>query len=76
MKYFDAHCHVQFDPYDADRVDVLNRMIVHEVGGMVVGLALDSSVLNLPWSVRPAPPMMILTIVAGCFFAINSGMYL
>lgn len=47
MKYFDAHCHVQFDPYDEDRVDVLNRMIEKEVGGMVVGVDLDSSVKAL-----------------------------
>lgn len=47
MKYFDAHCHVQFDPYDADRVDVLNRMKVEGVGGMVVGVDLDSSVRAL-----------------------------
>ena len=47
MRYFDAHCHVQFDPYDADRVDVLNRMISEEVGGMVVGVDLDSSVKAL-----------------------------
>lgn len=47
MRYFDAHCHIQFDPYDADRVDVLNRMIAQEVGGMVVGVDLDSSVKAL-----------------------------
>lgn len=47
MKYFDAHCHVQFDPYDEDRVVVLNRMIEQEVGGMVVGVDLDSSVKAL-----------------------------
>lgn len=47
MRYFDAHCHVQFDPYDEDRVAVLNRMIEQEVGGMVVGVDLDSSVKAL-----------------------------
>ncbi|MES2931786.1 MAG: TatD family hydrolase [Patescibacteria group bacterium] len=47
MKYFDAHCHVQFDPYDADRAAVISAMQDKEVGGMVVGVDLDSSVKAL-----------------------------
>ncbi len=47
MKYFDAHCHVQFDPYDADRDTVLASMKEQEVGGLVVGVDLDSSVKAL-----------------------------
>ncbi|HEY0979495.1 MAG TPA: TatD family hydrolase [Candidatus Paceibacterota bacterium] len=47
MKYFDAHCHVQFDPYDEDRDAVLASMRAQEVGGMVVGVDLDSSVKAL-----------------------------
>jgi TatD DNase family protein len=47
MKYFDAHCHVQFDPYDEDRADVIKTMQEKEVGGMVVGVDLDSSVKAL-----------------------------
>ncbi len=47
MKYFDAHCHVQFDPYDADRADVIKMMQEKDVGGMVVGVDLDSSVKAL-----------------------------
>lgn len=47
MKYFDAHCHVQFDPYDEDRDAVLASMHAQEVGGMVVGVDLDSSVKAL-----------------------------
>lgn len=47
MKYFDAHCHVQFDPYDEDRDAVLASMREKEVGGMVVGVDLDSSVKAL-----------------------------
>ena len=43
MKYFDAHCHVQFDPYDADRDAVLASMRDEEVGGLVVGVDLHSS---------------------------------
>jgi TatD DNase family protein len=37
MKYFDAHCHVQFSAYDADRDAVIARMKDAEVGGLVVG---------------------------------------
>ena len=47
MKYFDAHCHVQFDPYDDDREALLASMREKEVGGLVVGVDLDSSVRAL-----------------------------
>lgn len=47
MKYFDAHCHVQFDPYDTDRAAVIASMQEKGVGGMVVGVDLDSSVKAL-----------------------------
>ncbi|MDQ1299778.1 MAG: TatD DNase family protein [Patescibacteria group bacterium] len=47
MKYFDAHCHVQFDPYDLDRAAVIASMQEKQVGGMVVGVDLDSSVKAL-----------------------------
>lgn len=47
MKYFDAHCHVQFDPYDEDRQTLLTSMREQEVGGLVVGVDLDSSVRAL-----------------------------
>jgi len=47
MKYFDAHCHIQFDPYDEDRAGVIQTMQEKEVGGMVVGVDLDSSVKAL-----------------------------
>ena len=47
MKYFDAHCHVQFDPYDADRTELIQAMRERGVGGMVVGVDLDSSVQAL-----------------------------
>lgn len=43
MKYFDAHCHVQFTQYDADREEVLARMKQAEVGGLVVGTDAGSS---------------------------------
>lgn len=47
MRYFDAHCHVQFDPYAADRDAVLASMREQEVGGLVVGVDLESSVRAL-----------------------------
>lgn len=43
MKYFDAHCHIQFEPYDEDRTEVLARMREAEVGGMLVGTGKESS---------------------------------
>lgn len=43
MKYFDAHCHIQFDPYNKDREDVITRMREEAVGGIIVGTDLASS---------------------------------
>jgi TatD DNase family protein len=43
MKYFDAHCHIQFDMFDEDREDVLRSMQEQEIGGLVVGVDLESS---------------------------------
>lgn len=37
MKLFDAHCHLQFPQYDADREEVLAHMRDLEMGGVVVG---------------------------------------
>lgn len=47
MKYFDAHSHVQFSPYDTDRSEVMERLVEAEVGGLIVGTDLDSSVKAL-----------------------------
>ena len=47
MRYFDAHCHIQFDPYGEDRAQVIRTMQEKEVGGMIVGVNLDSSVAAL-----------------------------
>ncbi len=44
MKYFDAHCHIQFPAYDQDREQVLNTMSEAEVGGLIVGCDLESSI--------------------------------
>jgi TatD DNase family protein len=43
MEYFDAHCHIQLPEYDTDREDVLARMQEAKVGGLVVGVDLESS---------------------------------
>jgi len=43
MKYFDAHTHVQFVAYDADRDEVLARSKDAEVGMNLVGTQLDTS---------------------------------
>lgn len=43
MKYFDAHCHVQFGQFDTDREELIERMQEEGVGGIVVGCDLDSS---------------------------------
>lgn len=43
MKYFDAHCHIQFPTYDEDREAVLASMEAEEVGGLVVGVDYISS---------------------------------
>jgi TatD DNase family protein len=43
MRYFDAHCHVQFPMYDDDREEVIARMQAQEMGGLVVGVDYDST---------------------------------
>lgn len=43
IRYVDAHCHVQFDPYDADRDELIARMQERGVAGIVVGVDLESS---------------------------------
>lgn len=43
MKYFDAHCHLYFPQYDADREETLSRMRALDLGGVVVGTDLETS---------------------------------
>ncbi|MDO8408252.1 MAG: TatD family hydrolase [bacterium] len=43
IKYFDAHCHVQFDAYGADREELIARMKERGVAGIVVGVDRESS---------------------------------
>lgn len=47
MRYFDAHCHIQFDQYANDRDTVIASMREKSVGGLVVGTDLHSSVQAL-----------------------------
>jgi TatD DNase family protein len=42
-KYFDAHCHVQFDAYDKDQAEIIEKMKAKGVAGIVVGCDLESS---------------------------------
>lgn len=42
-RYFDAHCHVQFDAYKSDRHDVIAAMAAAEVAGLVVGTDFGAS---------------------------------
>lgn len=43
MKYFDAHCHVQFEAYDEDRDAVFAAMRDAAIGGILVGTDSDLS---------------------------------
>lgn len=43
MKYFDAHCHIQFDQFAADQDALITQMKTKEVGGLVVGCDAASS---------------------------------
>jgi len=42
-KYFDAHCHVQFDAYTEDQEQIIGQMKVEGVAGIVVGCDAASS---------------------------------
>lgn len=43
IKYVDAHCHIQFDQYEHDDTELIERMGVEGVSGIVVGVDLESS---------------------------------
>ncbi len=43
MRYFDAHCHIQFPMYDEDREVLAQRMEEEAFGGIVVGVDKSSS---------------------------------
>ena len=47
MKFFDAHCHLQFQQYDADREKVLTRMRDLDMGAIVVGTNYETSKTGL-----------------------------
>jgi TatD DNase family protein len=42
-QYVDAHCHVQFEQYDADRDELIEKMREQGVAGVVVGCDTESS---------------------------------
>lgn len=52
MKFFDAHCHLQFPQYDADREAVLARMREAEMGAVVVGTGYETSKVGLELAKR------------------------
>lgn len=43
LKYFDAHCHIQFPMFDEDREELASRMEAEAFGGIVVGVDARSS---------------------------------
>ncbi len=42
-RYFDAHCHIQFEQYDADQAEIIERMRERGIAGVVVGVDRKSS---------------------------------
>lgn len=42
-RYFDAHCHIQFEQYQEDDVALIERMRAEGVGGIIVGVDYESS---------------------------------
>lgn len=43
MEFFDAHCHLQLPQFDADKAEVLARMVESKTAGIVVGVDLATS---------------------------------
>lgn len=43
IRYVDAHCHIQFEHYKEDDAQLIERMKVEGVAGIVVGVDLESS---------------------------------
>ncbi len=43
MRYFDAHCHIQFDQFNEDRKDLVTSLQEKGIGGLVVGVDEKSS---------------------------------
>lgn len=42
-RYFDAHCHIQFDAYEKDSLELIQKMEEGGVGGILVGVEEASS---------------------------------
>lgn len=51
-QYFDAHCHLQFDSYKDDQVELLERMKERGVAGIVVGVDRASSEASIALAER------------------------
>ncbi len=47
LKSFDSHCHLQLPQFNVDQAAVLLRMQEREVGGIVVGTDIDTSMAGL-----------------------------
>ena len=47
LKYFDSHCHLHFPQFDADRDAVLARMKEKDMGAVLVGTDLQTSIAAL-----------------------------
>lgn len=47
MQYFDAHCHLHFPQFDADRQEVLNKMEQEGMGAVVIGTDYETSTAAL-----------------------------
>ncbi|MBI2025602.1 TatD family hydrolase, partial [Candidatus Kaiserbacteria bacterium] len=43
VKYIDAHCHIQFEQYAEDDIELIERMREDGVAGIVVGVDYESS---------------------------------
>lgn len=43
FRLFDAHCHLQFPQYDADRAEVLQRMREKGMGAIIIGTDMETS---------------------------------
>jgi len=47
LKYFDSHCHLHFPQFDADRDAVLARMKEKDMGAVLIGTDLQTSITAL-----------------------------
>jgi TatD DNase family protein len=43
MKFFDSHCHLQFDVFDGLREDIISEMVENDAKAIIVGSSIESS---------------------------------